>query len=531
MVNKNTNYLSYFHNLTQEKCCAKNNIKQPHLMVTIVFSIVFIAVLSLGLRFVEDNVINNLKKPFPKTLNPLHMTVARAAEVNNQANFLVQSHEHVRIMPNKGFTFIVKFKNNGNKTWHHGEVYLKSKTTGLKFRHAFWPDPFLPGNLQEASVAPGSEATFKFAVNAPPKFGNYSGDFVLADNNVMIKNGQVSISMEVTDNPESSSANQSSNSNSTNNSSNTTCPYIISTSNASASSNCIPTKNYPGPNIRVGVYYSDDNFIIKNTKPWQLTDSNNKILLNVLANETVSLYFDKNLLNYSYTYSGQTQFSSNYLILENNDDGIWEITNHENRPSWNTSINDNTFKGNLEIRYNNSKNRTWVINELAMEEYLRGIAETSNGSPMEYLKTMAIAARTYAYYHYTKATKHADEYFHVDSTYDQVYKGYNVSLRLTDMQTAIDETNGIVATYEGRPIVAAYFSRSDGKTRSFKEVWGSDVAYLVSVDCPYSEGQDLWGHGVGIDAYDAVRRASEGNATYDEILKYYYTGIELEKMW
>jgi stage II sporulation protein D len=39
-----------------------------------------------------------------------------------------------------------------------------------------------------------------------------------------------------------------------------------------------------------------------------------------------------------------------------------------------------------------------------------------------------------------------------------------------------------------------------------------------------------WGHGVGMCQVGAYGMAMQG-ATYDEILKKYYTGIALSRMW
>jgi len=553
MQNQNKNHLSYFHNaLKSDKNCENKPTKtkkRTHFAMSLVLSFTIVALCSFGMRFIEDNVINSLNQIKTKNqLNPFHTVVALAAENNNQAAFLVQSHKHVRIIPNKGFTFIVKFKNTGTKAWNKGKVYLKSLSTGLKFHHDYWPDPYHPGSLEQDVVWPGQEATFKFAVESPPNYGTSSGEFVLADDNVMIQNGEVSISMEVTDDPEKSSApapapkpaptltpapvpTPAPAPTPTPTPSVSNCPYIDRTSSTSKVTNCIPHSKSNGPLLRVGLYHSEDNFQIKNTKAWQLMDANNILLINVSANEVITVDYIEELSTYQYTKAGMPTNHTYYLKLKNINNGIWEIVNYDRRPSWNPAINWNNFSGDLEIRYNDSRERTWLIEEIQMENYLRGIAETSNGSPIEYLKTMTVAARTYAYYHYTKGTKHAHEYFHVDATYDQVYKGYASQEIMRDLQGAVDQTNGIIATYEGKPIVAAYFSRSDGRTRSFEEVWYNHVPYLVSVPCPYNEGKELWGHGVGIDATDAYHRADEGNASYDQILKYYYTGINLEKVW
>ncbi|HJN85105.1 MAG TPA: hypothetical protein QF873_02190, partial [Patescibacteria group bacterium] len=77
---------------------------------------------------------------------------------------------------------------------------------------------------------------------------------------------------------------------------------------------------------------------------------------------------------------------------------------------------------------------------------------------------------------------------------------------------------------------AAYFSRSDGRTRSWKSVWGREVPYAQSVSVPCEVGRVKWGHGVGLSAGGALCMADDGS-TYDEILKYFYTGVELIKRW
>ena len=61
--------------------------------------------------------------------------------------------------------------------------------------------------------------------------------------------------------------------------------------------------------------------------------------------------------------------------------GILEITNFENRPAWNPALNDNLFRGVLEIQKVGEK--LTVINELQLEDYLKGIAEVSNSDPKE----------------------------------------------------------------------------------------------------------------------------------------------------
>ncbi len=174
-----------------------------------------------------------------------------------------------------------------------------------------------------------------------------------------------------------------------------------------------------------------------------------------------------------------------------------------------------------------------MINELPIEWYLKGIAETSNSSPAEFQRTLLVAARTYAMYHVNRGgTKHANEYFTVDATLDQLYRGYAIEQRAPTISAAVDATRAQIVTYGGRLAITPYFSRSDGRTRSWGEVWagGSSYPWLVGVPVPQDQGRTLWGHGVGMSATGALAMANEGRR-YDQILKYFYTGIEILRVY
>ncbi len=214
---------------------------------------------------------------------------------------------------------------------------------------------------------------------------------------------------------------------------------------------------------------------------------------------------------------------------------ILQVTSYNDIPSWDTSLNDNKFRGVIEIRYSTTSNALWVINELPLEDYLKGIAETSSSSPSEHLKTMTVAARSYAYWFIKNGTKHKGESFHLKNSRngngnDQVYKGYGLEVRFPQLVSAVNSTPGEVVTYNGSPVITPYFSRTDGRTRSAYEVWRWTWApWLVSVPDPDCSGMTLLGHGVGLSGYGSVKRAQRGNS-YTSILSYYYQGTKLGKV-
>jgi hypothetical protein len=208
---------------------------------------------------------------------------------------------------------------------------------------------------------------------------------------------------------------------------------------------------------------------------------------------------------------------------------IMQIINHENRPAWNTSLNDNLYRGILEIREDSGQ--LVVINELPMEMYLRGLAEATNSEPTEKIRTMSILARTYARWYMEFEEKFPGKPYHLDDNPDvsQKYLGYGLESRAPNVVQATSDTAGMVVTYDGDIIKTPYFSSTDGtSTRSGEEVWGwTHTPYLQSVSDTLCEVGYFSGHGVGLSGCGATA-AAENGSSYEEIIKYYYQGVEIE---
>ncbi|MFZ2803603.1 MAG: hypothetical protein WA001_00095, partial [Patescibacteria group bacterium] len=134
-------------------------------------------------------------------------------------------------------------------------------------------------------------------------------------------------------------------------------------------------------------------------------------------------------------------------------------------------------------------------------------------------------------YHVQRETKHAATSFTVDASLDQVYRGYGAEIRDPNVVSAVDATRGQIVTYNNALALTPYYSRSDGRTRSWTEVWGgSGEPWLVSVPVPWDAGKTLWGHGVGMSATGALGAAADG-WTYQHILDYFYTGTQLQQVY
>gem|GEM_PF-252310 len=137
------------------------------------------------------------------------------------------------------------------------------------------------------------------------------------------------------------------------------------------------------------------------------------------------------------------------------------------------------YRGRIDI-FPNAQNRLNVINTLDMESYLRGVVPKEMGAwaypSIEALKAQAVAARTYAYANLGKRSK--DGFDLLDTPADQVYGGKDGEQSLTDR--AVEETKGLIATLNGRPIQALFMATGGGATVNNTHVFGGSFSYLQS---------------------------------------------------
>lgn len=287
------------------------------------------------------------------------------------------------------------------------------------------------------------------------------------------------------------------------------------------------------PDIRVGLYPTDDAVRVRCSGAYRVMSGGNELFKRP-AESSVKL----RAVDGSYVARVGTAVRRSAkpirLVPTKPAQTICTILNYENRPTWNTELNDNAFRGILELHHAEATGSTWVIEELPLEQYLYGVAETSNTAPRAFAKALIAAERTYALYHIQTNTKHAAEYFHVGATSaDQVYRGYGYEQRSPRIRQFVDETRGKIVTYEGDLAITPYFSRSDGRTRSWDEVWaGSAKPWLVSVPDPCCTSYDgLFGHGVGMSAQGALWFATEKDWNWKRILTYYYTDSAIADLY
>jgi len=429
------------------------------------------------------------------------------------AKLLLKPAGPFAVSGNDTLTLTYGIKNTGTSQWKNVSLKLMEVVPNLgsrlsSVRHDSWPTTVEAKNVS-ATINPGNLSLLDFKLKAPAKKGDYTVRFAMIADGQEVDGGEIDIPVTVTADgyiaPEPT-------------------PASPSPDNAN-----LPNE----PIIRVGVYSTDDDTLVVRgfVTGMNLTQGGSTVC-SLGVGQEVTIRYDRANSVYKASGSGCTTQSTQYYVAVAAD-GIspLEITDISRPVSWLPGANDNKFRSKLELRYTPKTNLVWVINELPVEYYLKGIAETSNVSPLEYQKALLTAARTYAMYHVTRATKHADEYYIVDAKYDQVYRGYGQEARSPNIVNGVDATRGLVVTYDGKIAITPYFSRSDGRTRNWSDVWYGTVAWCVGVPVPQDAGKTLWGHGVGMSASGALAMAAHENKTYDQILKHFYTGIALTRWY
>ena len=145
-----------------------------------------------------------------------------------------------------------------------------------------------------------------------------------------------------------------------------------------------------------------------------------------------------------------------------------------------TSVDKRKYNGCFYVASINNA----LINNVNLEEYIYSVVSGEMGSSfeMDALKAQAIAARSYAISNLKKYIKHG--YNLTNDIYSQVYLGVN---NVNDkIRKAVDETKGLIASFNGEIINATYSSSNGGVIASSEEVWGNKYPYLVMKYDPYS---------------------------------------------
>lgn len=442
------------------------------------------------------------------------------------ATLLLKSDNDLVLKQGEEINVKVGWKNSGNVAWKERKIVSKSLQIASDvsaepslFASSKWPSSTESARVTNDLVLPGQIGFADFAIRAPNRPGKFAIRFAMIADGHAVSGGEVEFTGKVTDETVLNNL-----------------PAIE------------PLGFTAEPNLRVGLCFipygatdpgqvgidpcvSDQSQTLNVSAQVPLSLQNSGgVLVAQNIGTNVTIKFDP-VSRFTVTANGSTySFSDAVRIVPTDLSSVLVFDSWKNLIA--SGENDNRQHGILEFRYLEDRKRVWAINELPLELYVKGLAEIPYDWPLEVQKAQAIAARTFATYYLLAGGKHASQQHILNAGEgDQVYHGVGAELRRPVLSRAVTETSGIVATYSGGVVSTPYFAQSDGRTKSWAEVYGSPARpWLVSVDAPYDLGKTRRGHGIGMSQMDAYGMAKSG-ATFEQILKHYYTGIELKRAY
>ena len=232
------------------------------------------------------------------------------------------------------------------------------------------------------------------------------------------------------------------------------------------------------------------------------------------------------------------------FLIESDKDSYVEISSWDRYPAWDNEkkYNDNKFRWDIIVYVKNEK--LYIVNHVLLVDYLKWLWEISNSENREKIKTIIVAARTYAYWYTTKDRKFSWEFYDASDDPDvfQKYLWYGLELRSPNINQIVDETKWQMITYNWDLIKPWYFSSSSWKTLSFKDYCNANdndkyfcdkesknYPFLSSVKDPWWIGKvEAW-HWVGI-SWVWTSYFAERWWNYEMIISYFLRGTKVESI-
>ncbi len=163
-----------------------------------------------------------------------------------------------------------------------------------------------------------------------------------------------------------------------------------------------------------------------------------------------------------------TKFSTDTLLLASDDDDSI------------IRINNKKYRGRIKIFADNSQIK--IINQIGLEDYVKGVITKEmpvgkGNENYEALKAFSICIRTYALVKIFENKSYYDIY---PDTRDQVYGGADTENTYTN--SIVDETRGMILSYNNSPAIIFYHAACGGFTEDVKNVFtNNDLPYLKSI--------------------------------------------------
>lgn len=307
-----------------------------------------------------------------------------------------------------------------------------------------------------------------------------------------------------------------------------------------------------GPEITVGLWsYTKDvlrngDFKIEANKDYLIKNSSGETIATVDKETQTYVRYDSDNKFKVYHSVDTALYPTNLIYFEAADGDNSNIIFDVHKPS--SSLDE--YRGEIRLKLydasGSSNDRIWVINALPLEQYVWGMGEIAGTGDEDHNRVMTTIFRTYGYWKIKFSTKYSAYGFKVDATAgSQLYYGYNWETGHPRIKKAAESTWGRLIMYlnDGglnEVALTPYSSWTDGRTRSFKERWGSnDYPWCRSVKDSYGKHPSLstatleaaGNHMVGLSAHGSLKLATDYKKSWSWILNYYFYHINLRKAY
>lgn len=164
------------------------------------------------------------------------------------------------------------------------------------------------------------------------------------------------------------------------------------------------------------------------------------------------------------------------------------------------------------------------VTEMPIREYLIAsvAAEIGGSAEEEAIKAQAVACHTLLLYkreHKDASLGDADisdTSQKLLTTAEQQEKwGENYSVFREKAEKCVKEVENKILCFDGEPIMATFFSTSNGKTENSENVWGKALPYLVSVDSPDDKLSPNYSSTVSVPSEEFKKVLTEKGASPD----------------
>ena len=124
-----------------------------------------------------------------------------------------------------------------------------------------------------------------------------------------------------------------------------------------------------------------------------------------------------------------------------------------------------------------------VISQVGVEEYIKGVvaAEMYASWPLGAYQAQAVAARSYALHERQRARLIGSRFDVESSVADQVYRGVEMA---PQVHKAVDDTRGVVLTWNGSVLRSYYHSTSGGRGANARDTWPTSRGFEYNLGGP-----------------------------------------------